>query len=452
VLISALSQLCKQGGFVFPVANKKRKNKNMSDRKFSLDTLALHAGTAPDTATGSRAVPIYQTTSYQFKNTEHAANLFGLKEFGNIYTRLMNPTNDVVEQRLAALEGGVGGLVVSSGQAAETFAILNLAKTGDHIVSSTGLYGGTYNLFQYTLKRFGIDTTFVDPDDLGALKAAIRPNTKAIYGEVVGNPKLNLLNIPAVAEVAHAHSLPLIVDNTSPSPYLIRPIEHGADIVVHSTTKYIGGHGLSVGGAIIDSGKFDWSKSPRHTEYVTPDPSYHGVVYASLGALAYILKARLTILRDVGAAQSPFNSFLNVIGLETLHLRMERHISNAAKVAAHLTQHPKVAWVNHPSLPTYKYRDLAQKLAPNGVTALIGFGIKGGREAGAAFINNLKLLSHVANIGDAKSLAIHPATTTHSQLTAEEHQLTGVSDDFIRLSIGIEDVNDILWDIDQALG
>ena len=423
----------------------------MSDHKYHFDTLALHGGTAPDTATGSRAVPIYQTTSYQFKSTDHAANLFGLKEFGNIYTRLMNPTNDVVEQRLAALEGGVGGLVVSSGQAAETFAILNLAKAGDHIVSSTGLYGGTWNLFNYTLKRFGIECSFVDPDDLDGWRSAIRPNTRAFYGETVGNPRLNLFPIEAVAKIAHENSLPLIVDNTTPTPYLLRPIEWGADIVVHSTTKYIGGHGLSIGGVIVDSGKFDWGKSTRHAEFNEPDPSYHGLVYSQLGAPAYILKARLTILRDVGAAQSPFNSFLNVVGLETLHVRMDRHIQNANAVAAHLVKHPRVAWVNHPSLPDYRWKHEAERVAPKGLTALIGFGIKGGREEGKRFIDNLKLLSHVANIGDAKSLAIHPASTTHSQLTPDEQALTGVSDDFIRLSIGIEDVRDILWDLDQAL-
>lgn len=425
----------------------------MSDRKFAFNTQALHAGTSPDPSTGARAVPIHQTTSYQFRNTEHAANLFGLKEFGNIYTRLMNPTNDVVEQRLAALEGGIGGLVTASGQAAETFAILNLAQAGDHIVSGTGLYGGTWNLFNYTLKRFGIDCTFVDPDDLDAWRAAIRPNTRAFYGESVGNPRLNLFPIEAVAKIAHENSLPLIVDNTTPSPYLLRPIEWGADIVVHSTTKYIGGHGTSIGGVIVDSGKFDWSKSARHNAlFNEPDPSYHGLVYSVLGAPAYILKARLTLLRDVGASQSPFNSFLNVLGLETLHVRMDRHIQNANAVAAHLAKHPNVAWVNHPSLPDYKWRNEAARVAPKGLTALLGFGIKGGREAGRKFIDNLKLFSHVANIGDAKSLAIHPATTTHSQLTAEEQALTGVTDDFIRLSIGIEDIGDILWDLDQALG
>jgi O-acetylhomoserine (thiol)-lyase len=424
----------------------------MSDHTYSFDTLALHGGTAPDPTTGSRAVPIYQTTSYQFKDTDHAANLFGLKEFGNIYTRLMNPTNDVAEQRLAALEGGVGALVTASGQAAESFAILNLAQAGDHIISSASLYGGTYNLFHYTLPRLGIEVTFVDPSNPENFRKAIKPNTKAIYGESVGNPRLDIFPFAEVAAIAHENSLPLIIDNTTPSPYLLRPIEHGADIVVHSTTKYIGGHGLSIGGVIVDSGKFDWAKSTRHNElYNTPDPSYHGLTFSALGAMAFILRARLTLLRDIGASQSPFNSFLNVIGLETLHVRMERHISNANAVAAYLAKHAHVAWVIHPSLPSHPQHDLIRKVAPKGLTALVGFGIKGGREAGRQFINNLKLFSHVANIGDAKSLAIHPATTTHSQLTAEEQLSAGVTDDFVRLSIGIEDINDIVWDLDQAL-
>lgn len=424
----------------------------MSDHKYEFDTLALHGGTAPDPTTGARAVPIYQTTSYQFKDTDHAANLFGLKEFGNIYTRLMNPTNDVAEQRLAALEGGVGALVTSSGQAAESFAILNLAQAGDHIISSASLYGGTYNLFHYTLPRLGIEVTFVDPSDPENFRKAIKPNTKAIYGESVGNPRLDIFPFEAVAKIAHDNSLPLIIDNTTPTPYLLRPIEHGADIVVHSTTKYIGGHGLSIGGVIVDSGKFDWAKSTRHTElYNTPDPSYHGLTFSALGAMAFILRARLTLLRDIGAAQSPFNSFLNVIGLETLHVRMDRHISNANAVAAYLAKHDHVAWVIHPSLPNHPQHDLIKRVAPKGLTALVGFGIKGGREAGRTFINNLKLFSHVANIGDAKSLAIHPASTTHSQLTPDEQLSTGVTDDFVRLSIGIEDINDIVWDLDQAL-
>ena len=422
------------------------------DHKFHFDTLALHAGTQPDPTTGARAVPIYQTTSYQFKSTEHAANLFGLREFGNIYSRIMNPTNDVVEQRIAALEGGVAALVTASGQAAETLAILTLAKSGDHIVSSTSLYGGTYNLFHYTLPRTGIDVTFVDPTDPENFRRAIRPNTKAIYGETVGNPRLDIFPFEAVAKIAHENSLPLIIDNTTATPYLVRPFEWGTDIIVHSTTKYIGGHGTSIGGVIVDSGKFDWAKSTRHTEFNEPDPSYHGLVYSTaLGQIAYIIKARVQLLRDIGAAQSPFNSFLNIQGLETLPVRMERHIANANAVAAHLQGNPNVAWVIHPSLPNYSQKEEVKRIAPKGLTALIGFGIKGGREAGRTFIESLKLFSHVANIGDAKSLAIHPATTTHSQLTAAEQASTGVTDDFIRLSIGLEDVRDIVWDLDQAL-
>ena len=422
------------------------------DHKFHFDTLALHAGTQPDPTTGARAVPIYQTTSYQFKSTEHAANLFGLREFGNIYSRIMNPTNNVVEQRIAALEGGVAALVTASGQAAETLAILTLAKSGDHIVSSTSLYGGTYNLFHYTLPRTGIDVTFVDPTDPENFRRAIRPNTKAIYGETVGNPRLDIFPFEAVAKIAHENSLPLIIDNTTATPYLVRPFEWGADIIVHSTTKYIGGHGTSIGGVIVDSGKFDWAKSTRHTEFNEPDPSYHGLVYSTaLGQIAYIIKARVQLLRDIGAAQSPFNSFLNIQGLETLPVRMERHIANANAVAAHLQGNPNVAWVIHPSLPNYSQKEEVKRIAPKGLTALIGFGIKGGREAGRTFIESLKLFSHVANIGDAKSLAIHPATTTHSQLTAAEQASTGVTDDFIRLSIGLEDVRDIVWDLDQAL-
>ncbi len=420
--------------------------------QFHFDTLALHAGTQPDPTTGARAVPIYQTTSYQFKSTEHAANLFGLRELGNIYTRIMNPTNDVVEQRLAALEGGVGALVTASGQSAETLALLTLAKAGDHIVSSVSLYGGTYNLLHYTLPRLGIETTFVDPANPENFRRAIKPNTKAIYGESVGNPKLDLFPFEAVAKIAHENSLPLIIDNTTPSPYLVRPFEWGADIIVHSTTKFINGHGTSIGGAIVDSGHFDWSRSSRHPEFNEPDPSYHGLIYSqALGSLAYITKVRVQILRDIGAAQAPINSFLNILGLETLPVRMERHIANANTVAAHLAHNPHVSWVIHPSLPDYPQKEELKRIAPKGLTALIGFGIKGGREAGRAFIDSLKLFSHVANIGDAKSLAIHPASTTHSQLTAEEQRSTGVTDDFIRLSIGLEDVRDIIWDLDQAL-
>ena len=422
------------------------------EHKYHFDTLTLHAGTQPDPTTGSRAAPIYQTSSYQFKSAEHAANLFGLRESGNIYTRIMNPTSDVVEQRIAALEGGIGGLVAASGQAAQTLALLTLAKAGDHIVSSASLYGGTYNLLHYTLGRAGLDVTFVDPSDPENFRRAIRPNTKAIYGETVGNPRLDLFPFEAVAKIAHENSLPLIIDNTTATPYLVRPIEWGADIVVHSTTKYINGHGTTIGGAIVDSGKFDWSKSTRHNDFNEPDPAYHGLVYsAALGPAAYITKARVQILRDIGASQSPFNSFLNIQGLETLSVRMERHIANANAVAAYLLGNPNVAWVIHPSLPNYPQKEELKRIAPKGLTALIGFGIKGGRAAGQTFIESLKLFSHVANIGDAKSLAIHPASTTHSQLTPEEQASTGVTDDFIRLSIGLEDVRDIVWDLDQAL-
>jgi O-acetylhomoserine (thiol)-lyase len=422
------------------------------EHKYHFDTLALHAGTEPDPTTGSRAVPIYQTSSYQFKSAEHAANLFSLREPGNIYTRIMNPTNDVVEQRIAALEGGIGGLVAASGQAAQTLAVLTLAKAGDHIISSSSLYGGTYSLLHYTLGRAGLDVTFVDPSDPENFRRAIKPNTKAIYGETVGNPKLDLFPFEAVAKIAHENSLPLIIDNTTASPYLVRPIEWGADIVVHSTTKYINGHGTSIGGAIVDSGKFDWAKSTRHPDFNEPDPAYHGLIYsAALGPAAYITKARVQVLRDIGASQSPFNSFLNVQGLETLPVRMERHITNANAVAAYLAGSANVAWVIHPSLPNYPQKEEVKRIAPKGLTALVGFGIKGGRDAGRTFIESLKLFSHVANIGDAKSLAIHPASTTHSQLTPEEQISTGVTDDFIRLSIGLEDIRDIIWDLDQAL-
>ena len=420
--------------------------------KYHFDTIALHAGTQADPTTGSRAVPIYQTSSYQFKNTEHAARLFALTEPGNIYTRLTNPTNDVVEQRVAALEGGQGGLVLSSGSAAITFTILTLAKAGDHVVSSTSLYGGTFNLFQNTLPRLGISVTFVDSSDPENYRKAIRPNTKAFYGETVGNPKLDLFPIEAVAKIAHENRLPLIVDNTTASPALVRPIEWGADIVVHSTTKYLNGQGTSLGGAIVDSGKFDWTQSPRHPEFAKPDPNYHGLVYTqAFGPLAFIFKVRTQLLRDMGACQSPFNSFLNVIGLETLPVRIERHIANANAVAAHLAQSSCVSWVTHPSLPNYPQKEELKRVAPKGLTSLIGFGIRGGRAAGATFINHLKLFSHVANIGDAKSLAIHPATTTHSQLSPEEQVASGVTEDFIRLSIGLEDVRDLTWDLDQAL-
>ncbi|NJK81500.1 MAG: homocysteine synthase [Chloroflexaceae bacterium] len=422
------------------------------DLKFTgFDTLALHGGQQPDPTTGARAVPIYATTSYNFKDTDHAARLFGLQEFGNIYTRIMNPTTDVFEQRIAALEGGIGALGVASGQAACTLAILNLAGAGDNIISSTDLYGGTYNLFRHTLPKLGITTRFVDARDYDGFRNAIDEHTKAVFLELIGNPRLDVLDLERIAAVAHAQGVPVIVDATTATPYLCRPIEWGADIVMHSTTKYIGGHGTSIGGIIVDSGKFNWANG-RFPEFTQPDASYHGLVYTeALGPLAYIIKARVQLLRDIGPAVSPFNSFLFLQGLETLSLRMERHSLNALAVATHLKEHSKVAWVNYPGLPDHPTYELAKKYLPRGQSGILGFGIKGGREAGRTFINNLKLFSHLANIGDAKSLAIHPASTTHSQLTPAEQQLTGVTDDYVRLSVGIETIDDIIADLDQAL-
>lgn len=417
-----------------------------------LNTIALHGGQEADPATNSRALPIYQTTSYVFNNSEHAANLFGLKEFGNIYTRLMNPTTDVLEKRVALLEGGAAALAVASGQAAITYAVLNIAKPGDEIVSASALYGGTYNLFAHTLNRLGIKTVFVDSNDPADFAAAITEKTRLIYAEAIGNPKLNVLDIEGLADVAHQNNIPLIVDNTVPTPYLLRPIEYGADIVIHSATKFLGGHGTSIAGIIVDSGKFDWAASNKFPELTEPDPSYHGVSYTeSFGNLAYILKARVQLLRDTGAALSPFNAFQIIQGIETLHLRVQRHSENALKVAQFLQNNENVSWVNYPGLESHKDYNLAQKYLPKGQGAIIGFGIKGGKEAGVRFIDSLKLLSHLANIGDAKSLVIHPASTTHQQLSPEEQLTTGVSDDFIRLSVGIEDVEDIISDIDQAL-
>ncbi|MFA4964780.1 MAG: homocysteine synthase [Thermoleophilia bacterium] len=417
------------------------------------ETLALHGGQVPDATTNARAVPIYQTTSYVFNDADHAAALFGLREFGNIYTRIMNPTNDVFEKRVAALEGGVGALAFSSGSAAVTFSILNIAGAGDHIVSANSLYGGTYNLFVHTLPRFGLDVELVDPADPENFRRAIKPNTKLLYAETVGNPKLDTLDLAAVAAIAHEAGIPLIVDNTMPTPYLLRPIDHGADIVVHSATKFIGGHGTSIGGVVVDSGKFDWSQNDKFPGLVEPDASYHGLkFYEALGPITYIIKLRVSLLRDVGAALSPFNSFLFLQGLETLHLRMERHSTNAYRVAEFLEEHPKVDWVSYPGLPTHPAFELAKKYHYRGLFgAIVGFGIKGGRDAGRRFVESTQLLSHLANIGDAKSLCIHPATTTHSQLNVEEQLLTGVSDDFVRLSVGIESVEDIVADIDQAL-
>lgn len=418
-----------------------------------LETLAVHAGQTPDPVTGSRALPIHQTSSYQFKDTDHAANLFALKEFGNIYTRLMNPTTDVFEQRIAALEGGVGALAVASGQSAISLAVLNIAQAGDEIVSADNLYGGTYNLFHYTLARLGITVKFVDSSNPENFQKAVTSKTKAIYAESIGNPKLDVLDFEAVAAVAHNNGIPLIIDNTT-VPYLIRPFEHGADIIVYSATKFIGGHGTSIGGVIVDSGKFDWTngKFPLIAE---PDPSYHGINFVEalkpLGNIAYIIKARVCLLRDLGPAVSPFNSFLFLQGLETLHLRMARHSENALKVAEFLAKHPKVSWVNYPGLPGNPQYSKVKKYLPQGAGAIIGFGVKGGKEAGIKFINNVKLLSHLANIGDAKSLVIHPASTTHQQLSEAEQLATGVTPDFIRLSVGIENAADIIDDIEQAL-
>ncbi len=420
-------------------------------KPLGFDTLALHAGQEPDPTTGSRAVPIYQTTSYVFKDTDHAANLFALKEFGNIYTRIMNPTWDVLEQRIAQLEGGAAALVTASGQAAETLAVLNIAGAGDHIVSSASLYGGTYNLFHYTLAKLGIETTFVDPSDPENFKAAIQPNTKLVYAESLGNPKNDVLDIEAVAKVAHAEGLPLFIDNTVTTPYLLRPIEWGADIVIHSLTKFLGGHGTSVGGIIVDSRNFDWT-SGRVPPFTEPDPSYHGLKFAeTFGAIAFIIKTRVELLRDLGPALSPFNAFLILQGVETLGLRVQRHSDNAIQVAKFLESHPAVSWVNYPGLPGHPTYELARKYLPKGQGALLGFGIRGGSPAAIKFINNVELLSHLANIGDAKSLVIHPASTTHQQLTTEEQLATGVTEDFIRLVVGIEDVTDIINDIDQAL-
>jgi len=417
------------------------------------ETLAVHAGQQADPTTGARAVPIYQTASYNFKSVEHAANLFALKEFGNIYTRLNNPTTDVFEQRIAALEGGVGALAVASGQSAITLSILNIAQAGDEIVSADNLYGGTYNLFHYTLARLGIKVHFVDSNDPQAFARAITPKTKALYAESIGNPKLDVLDFRAVADVAHAHGLPLIVDNTV-TPYLVRPFAQGADIIVYSATKFLGGHGTSLGGVIVDSGHFDWTGG-KHPLISDPDPSYHGLNFVEalqpLGNIAYIIKARVTVLRDLGPAISPFNAFLLLQGLETLHLRLPRHAENALKAAQFLACHDKVAWVNYPGLTNSPHFQKTLKYLPNGAGAIIGFGIKGGKEAGIKFIESVKLLSHLANIGDAKTLVIHPASTTHQQLSEEEQSSAGVSPDFIRLSVGIENIDDIIEDIDQAL-
>ncbi|MGD0784266.1 MAG: O-acetylhomoserine aminocarboxypropyltransferase/cysteine synthase [Sedimentisphaerales bacterium] len=423
------------------------------DQKLRVESLALHGGQEPDQTTGARAVPIYQTTSYQFKNSDHAANLFGLREFGNIYTRIMNPTTDVFEKRVALLDGGVGALATASGSSAITLALLNIVQAGDEIVSADNLYGGTYNLLHYTFKRLGIIVKFVKSNDLNAFQKAITPKTKAIYAESIGNPKLDVADLEGIAKIAHKNGIPFILDNTV-SPYILRPIDFGVDIVVYSATKFIGGHGTSIGGIIVDSGKFDWTsgKFPLISE---PEPSYHGINFIEalkpLGNIAYIIKARVTLLRDLGPALSPFNSFLFLQGLETLHLRMPRHSDNALAVAHHLSKHPKVSWVNYPGLSTSPEKERVKKYLRGGAGAILGFGIKGGLEAGKKFIDSLELISHLANVGDAKSLAIHPATTTHQQLSPQEQLATGVTPDFIRLSIGLEHIDDIIADINQAL-
>jgi O-acetylhomoserine (thiol)-lyase len=432
----------------------------MSDKKWSFETLQIHAGQTPDPTTGARALPLYQTTAYQFRDTQHAANLFGLAELGNIYTRIMNPTQDAVEQRLAALEGGVAALLVASGSAATTYAVLNVAEAGDHIVSSPSLYGGTYNLFHYTLPKFGVEVTFVeDPDDLDSWRKAVRPNTKAFFGETIANPKNDILDIEGVAKIAHEIGVPFIVDNTVATPYVIKPIEYGADVVIHSATKFLSGHGNAVVGAIIDSGNFDYAKYPaKFKGFNEPDPSYHGLVFAqalgvgsAFGAnLAYIFKIRLQLLRDIGAAVAPFNAWLLAQGLETLSLRIERHLENAKAVAEWLSKHPSVEKVNYASLSNSPWNKLAKKYAPKGSGAVLSFELKGGVEAGKKFVESLKLFSHVANIGDVRSLVIHPATTTHSQLSPEEQLAAGVTPGLVRLSLGLENIEDIKADLEDG--
>jgi len=421
------------------------------EANYHLETLALHAGHQPDSETLSRAVPIYQTTSYVFKDTQHAAELFALKQFGNIYTRLMNPTTDVLEKRLAALEGGVAALGLSSGQSAIYVSIFNICKTGQHLVSSNSLYGGTYTLFSQTFPKLGIDVTFVDPREPDNFAKAVKPQTRLIYIETVGNPKNDILQYEKISEIAHDHGLPVICDNTVMTPILFRPIDYGIDIVVHSCTKFIGGHGTSIGGIIVDSGKFNWANG-RYPELTEPDPSYHGIKYVeSFGQMAYIIKARTQFLRDMGSCMSPFNAFLFLQGLETIHLRMPRHSENALKLAQWLEKQDTVNWVNYPGLKSHPDYKLAQKYLPKGQGAILGFGIKGGRQAGIKFINSVKLASHLANIGDSKTLVIHPASTTHQQLTEAEQLAAGVVDDYIRASVGTEHIDDIIVDFQQAL-
>ena len=423
-----------------------------TSRKFGFNTRQLHEGYTPDPVTGSRAVPIYQTTAYDLQSTDRAARLFALQESGNIYTRISNPTSNVFEKRVASLEGGIGALEVGSGHAAQATAILTICEAGDHIVSTSTLYGGTVTQFKYTFPKLGITVTLVDPSDPENFRRAIQPNTKIIYGETISNPLGNIFPFDEVSKIAQEHGIPLMIDNTFATPYLCRPFEWGADIVTHSTTKFIGGHGTTLGGVIVDSGKFDWRKSGRFKNFTEPDPAYHHVVYADdFGPQAFISKARAGILRDLGTTQQPIASWFLTQGLETLSLRMERHVQNAKRAAEFLENHPNVKWVSYAGLPSHPDHERAKKYLPKGTGAVLGFGVKGGREAGAKFIDNLQLFSHVANIGDTRSLAIHPASTTHSQLSDEEQTAAGVSPDFIRLSIGLEDIEDILWDLNQAL-
>ncbi len=426
--------------------------KTTSPPKFGFTTRQLHAGQKPDPATGSSVTPIYQTSSYVFKSTEHAARLFSLEEEGNIYTRIMNPTTSVFEQRITDLEGGSGALAASSGHAAQVMVVLNLCGAGDHIVAASTLYGGTVSQFHNTFPKIGIETTFVDPADPDNFRRAIQPNTKLIWGETLGNPRINVFPFEQVAVIAQENNIPLVIDNTFATPYLCRPFEWGVNLIVHSTTKFISGHGTTIGGVVVDGGNFDWAASGRFPDFTSPDPSYHGLVYADLEELAFITKARVQILRDLGACQAPFNSWLNIQGLATLSSRMERHVQNAQKVAEYLDSHPKVEWVSYPGLTSHPDHEISQKYLPGGAGGILGFGIRGGRKAGANFIDSLRLFSHLANVGAVQSLAIHPASTTHSQLSSEQLTDAGVSQDFIRLSIGLEDIDDLVWDLEQALG
>jgi O-acetylhomoserine (thiol)-lyase len=423
----------------------------MADRKFGFETLCLHAGQIPDPATGARAAPIYQTTSFVFDSAEHAASLFNLQTFGNVYSRISNPTVAVFEERMAAIENGRAALACATGQAAEVTAILTLCKGGDHIVSASTLYGGTHTLLGVNLKKLGIETTFVDPDDLSAFRKNIKANTKLLYAETLGNPLINIVDIEALAKIAHEAEIPLVVDNTVPSPYLCRPFDWGADIVVHSATKYIGGHGTTMGGVIVESGKFNWGNG-KFPEFTTPSPGYHGVIFhETFGDFGYTMKARMEIMRTFGPALSPMNAWLLLQGLESLPVRMDRHCDNALAVAKYLKDHPRVAWVNYPGLPDNKYFSLSKKYLPKGASGLLNFGVKGGARAGERFIDAAQFMSHLANIGDAKTLVIHPASTTHRQMSDEEQLKAGVKPDMIRMSVGIESIDDILWDIDQAL-